>query len=358
VRLRVARAGLLKPARRPIGLWALDPRARDLWRDVAVAWAFSSIGQSIVEDLGPNGLHGVLGSNINPTTDWVGSRYGGALRFTGQTNDKLTVPDPGTDALDATSRLSVELLIRPAVLGSAGTIYGLVGKYRPSNGLRSWRIFHDGDEVALQVSGDGIANEVQITTAANLVIGTWYQLLVTYDAGVFRVYKDGRAVAVDADFGSQVSIFGGTQELLAGQRTTSGGAAEAIWTGDLASLRIWRGRALTADDARELFENPWAMYDVGLLPTPAVVHSGSVAAGSWVSAGVVAAGVEALTIGGLTNGVSYDLKAEAVDLTGNRSAGSSPVSGTPAPAAPGWLGRLARKGLDTLQGAPGGGRLR
>jgi Concanavalin A-like lectin/glucanases superfamily len=347
--LHLIRGRQSKPAAREIVLDRLPPDARALWQGCALAWPFWSVGQGHVEDTGPNRFHGVFGSNMLPS-DWVSSPYGAALRWSGQTNDKLTVADPPSNHLDGTTRLSVELTFKSAVLGSAGTIYGLVGKYRPSTGLRAWRVYIDGDELALQVSSDGAANEVQVTTAANFVVGTWYHVVLTYNAGVFRVYLNGAPATVDADFGVQLSIFGGGEELKVGQRTTAAGSAESNWQGDMASLRVWTGRVLTQAEARYLYDDRWAMWNPGMwLPSLALIHSGGAAAGAWVSAGVVPAGIQSLVIPGLVNGVSYDVKSETIDQTGNRSAGSSPVTGTPAAVAAGWKGRFNRR---IAQGAP------
>jgi hypothetical protein len=324
----------IKPAAWPLALPDLSPEAQALWRDCVLAWPFWSIGQSMVEDVGPQKLHGAIGSTIAPATDWVGSPYGAALVWNGGSNDKVTVPDPASNWLDGTSQLSMAVLFKPTTLGGAGVNYGLLNKYQPSTGLRSWRLQFDGDELALQTSNDGAGNEEQLTTNANLVTGTWYHLVVTFDAGVWQAYLNGVLLTTNGDFSTHTSIFGGTAEFKVGQRTTSGGSADTTFNGHIADVRIWNPRVLSAEDARYLYENRWAMYDHGLwLPSLAVLHSGSAAAGPWISAGLVAKGIQAKMITGLNNGMSYDVKSETIDASGNRSAGSTPVSATPAAAA-------------------------
>lgn len=324
----------LKPAAWPLALPDLSPEAQALWRDCVLAWPFWDIGRSSLEDAGPQKLNGTLGSTFNYTTDWVGSPYGSALVWNGGTNDKATVADPPSNFLDGTSKLSMEVIFKATTLGAAGVNYGLLNKYQPSTGLRSWRLQFDGDELSLQTSNDGAGNEEQKTTNANLVINTWYHLVVTFNVGVWKAYLNGVLLTTDGDFATHTSIFGGTAEFKVGQRTTAGGGADTTFNGHIASVRIWNPRVLSAEDARQLYEDRWGMYDPGLwLPSLAVLHSGSAAAGPWISAGLVAKGVQAKMITGLNNGMSYDVKSETIDTSGNRSAGSTPVSATPAAAA-------------------------
>lgn len=324
---------LAKPASAPPSIESLDPRAVRLWNSCVLAWPFLDFGAGHAEDVGPRSLHGILGSDVS-ASDWIATELGPALKSTGQSNDKIYVPDPSADHLDGANDLSISLYFRPDVVGIAGTIYGLVGKYQPATGLRSWRLYMTGDEIALQVSSDGTAFEAQVTTNANLVAGTWYHLVVSFDTGVFRVWLDGVELSTDGDFSSETSIFAGGAEFRVGQRISSGGGGVETFQGAWADVRIWRSRALDDEAVADLFEDPWAMYRFReVLPVSIEDTGGGTAAGPWVLAGEALAGEESFVVPGLENDVSYDLRADTVDTTGNVTTGTTIVSATPQAAA-------------------------
>ena len=134
-----------------------------------------------------------------------------------------------------------------------------MGKYRPSTGLRSWLLFFEPPNLRFQVSSDGAAFEPVDSSSFTWAAGTLYHIVLVYDAGATSLQVNGADVAM-GDFSAQLSIFGGTQGLHVGQRITAAGAYENAFGGDLVSLRIWRGRALTASERRYLWDDPQAMY--------------------------------------------------------------------------------------------------
>ncbi len=302
---------------------------QDLWRGVVLALPFWDHGQKIVEDISGNNLHGQFDTGLSAASDWETSTYGSYIDFDAAASEQLFIPPPPAAWLDGTSKLSVEFIFRTNV-NTGGVIQGVIGKYTTTVDRRAWRIYVDGDELALQVSSDGAANEIQLTTNANFGVATWYHMVVTYDGGVFKVYKDNIALTTDGDFGSQLSIFAGnTENLRIGARSDSNRL-----DGGIAGVRIWNGRILTAADVKRLYEDPWEMYEpvfpFSFLPTYAQEHSGGAAAGPWIFVANVAKGFGAYTIESLSNGVSYDVQLRSADLSGNVSAGSTPVAGTPA----------------------------
>jgi hypothetical protein len=325
---------ILKPAAGPFWIPDLRPQSQRLWIDCVLAMPFWSIGQNHVEDVGPFKFHGVLGSGISSANDWKGSPYGASLLWNGNTNDKVTVADPPSNVLDGFSSFSLEVIFKTTTIGADGVFYGLVGKHRPSSGVRAWRFYINGDELQLQTSNDGEGNEVQITTDANLAANAWYQAILTFASGVWSVRLNGRLLATDGNFGTHTTIFAGGEELKIGQRTTAGGGSDTTLNGEIASVRIWAARALSVEDTLLLSQDIWGMYDVGLgLPSLALEHSGGAAAGSWIFAGSVAKGIQNVVIPGLLNAVSYDVQGKTRDASGNVSAGNTPVAGTPVAAA-------------------------
>lgn len=321
-----------KPSPWPVSPLQVPPDARHLWEGLTLAWPCWDAGQRQLEDVSGNRLHGVFGSSQIAAADWIVGEHGAGLIFRGNSEDKVTVADPASNILDGTSRLSVEVIFRPT--GVTG-IQGLVGKYMPTTGNRSWRLYLDADEIEFQVSSDGANNEPQHTTAANLAAGGLYHVVVTYAAGTFAVYVNGVSQAVDGNFTTVTSIYGGARELLLGQRTASGGGAAEVFGGQIFGVRIWHARALSAADVQQLYADPWRMYEPDwVLPSLALEHPAAegAAAGPWILAGEVDPGVQFIEIPGLSNGVSYDVQIKTVDETGNVSAGSTIESATPVPA--------------------------
>ncbi len=305
--------------------------AMDLWQGCVLAYPFWDYKLRILEDLSGNGLHAVFNTNLDPISDWDVSTYGSYLDTEGGANEEATVDPPPGAWLDGTSRMSWEIIFRcDAAVAGSGTLQGLIGKYTTTNGRRSWRIYVNGDEVALQVSSDGTGNEIQETTNCNLGTSVWAHVVLTYNAGVFKAYKDGVALTTDGDFGTHLSIFAGTIEpLRIFARSDSNRLA-----GGMAGVRIWRDRVLSPDTVRRLYEDPWEMYrpvwPLPFMQSFATVHTGGAAAGPWIKAADVAKGFQAYQITGLNNGTSYDVKLHAVDQSGNASTGTTPVAGTPA----------------------------
>ena len=318
---------------KPIPWPVTPPRApwerAGLWRDLALAWPLWDVGQRQAEDVSGRGLHGTFGANFTEA-DWkVVEGHGPALDFTANVGKFLRVDDPPGDPLDGFSAFSAEVWF---VADDLSVVRGLCGKYRPSDGYRAWRFFYDG-ALTLQVSSNGTAFESK-AASAGLSTGTLYQALFTYSAGAFKLYINGASVGVTGDFTSQTSIFAGAAPFLVGQRRTTGDFAADVFDGRILSVRVW-SRALRADEALELWEDPWGMYrpDWGL-PSLAVEHEGGAAPGPWEFVGEVDAGVQELLIDGLANGVSYDVFARTVDLSENISTGCDPESGTPAASSP------------------------
>lgn len=319
----------LKPSAWPIAIPDLRPEQQRLWVDCQIAMPFWSIGQGHVEDMSHNRFHGALGAGIAPATDWVGSPWGAALKWTGQSTDKVTVADPAYNALDGFSEFSFEITFLSTTIGASGTLFGLAGKYRPATGVRSWRFYIDGAQLALQTSNDGAGNEIQLTTNAALAANTWYQAVVAFKSGVWTCRLNGSLLTTDGNFSTHTTIFGGTEELKLGQRTTAGSGSDTPLVGQIASFRLFT-RALLDAETLLLWDDKWGMYDGGLgLPSLAVEHSGGAAAGPWSEAGVVVKGVQSLLISGLMNATSYDVRIKTRDTTGNTSAGNTPAASTP-----------------------------
>ena len=373
---------LQKPMRWNVQRGLVDPRFQGLWKDCSLALPFWDPGLGHIEDVSGYGNHPVPGTGFIES-DRVPTPYGGqALQWRNQTSNYCNFSDPGTDLLDNTSTMSWEVRFYIEALNTgSGEQDGLLTKYRTSPGGRSWRLYLEGDgasnmEVELQVSSTGTNYESEKTTTCKLAAETWYQIIVTYDAGVSRLWLNGTEHAL-SDFTTATTIFGGDAPLDIGTRRGSPVALPTIddqFNGRIASARIWR-RTLSEFEARLLSRHPWGMYErawpvpqlaveqisgspVTVAPEPAVLDFTALSpvatrsldvtpasavldwtavspfagtgAGPWVQAGTAEAGDGTFRIPGLLNGTSYDLKLESVDVTGNTSSGTSAVAATPA----------------------------
>jgi hypothetical protein len=110
----------------------------------------------------------------------------------------------------------------------------------------SWRILinnTDGDLI-LTVSGDGTTEESQLTTDLTLPLNTWTFVTMIFDSGTFTVYKNANsAIAIDAHFTSQTTIFNSTTPVYIGANAD----AARHWDGAIDEFRIYN-RAISAPE--------------------------------------------------------------------------------------------------------------
>jgi len=316
---------LSKPSPWVVASGAIDSEASGLWQKLVLFLPYWDPQAFDIEDISGMGLHGVCGTQIT-SSRWIGSPYGAALHHAGlNSQDTVDIADPPTNLLDGLTRLSVEMLVR---LDNITGVKALIGKYWPNPGERSWRLMTSGDEFEMQLSSDG-TNFQQITTSGvNFLANTWYHLIWLYDAGAWSLYSQGKLVASGTS--TQTSLNASPTALKIARRSDASALA-----GDVGLVRIWRDRILTAQEIQYLYHWPWAMCEPPLLTvlTAAVLHLGGAGAGPWQLAGTVPKGNQELLVGGLMNGVSYDVQVKTEDLTGNESTGSTILSATPATAA-------------------------
>jgi hypothetical protein len=298
----------------------------DLWQGCVLALPFWDYQLRICEDLSGNGLHALFATGVDPATDWEVSTYGSYLDLEGAAAEDLSIAAPPGAWIDGTSKLSIEIICRT---DNTTGIKGLIGKYTTTTDRRSWRLYLNGAEIALQVSSDGAGNEIQESTNASIGVNNWKHFVVTFDAGVFKVWMDGVALTTDGNFTTHTSIFAGVVEPIKIFARSDGNRL----AGGIAGIRVWKDRVLGEGEVRRLYEDPWGMYEpifpLSFLPTFAQEHSGGAAAGPWILAGTAPKGAQEFLVGGLMVGTSYDIQTKSVDLSGNTSAGTTPVAGTP-----------------------------
>ena len=108
----------------------------------------------------------------------------------------------------------------------------------------SWRIIIDSTDgdLNLTVSGDGTTEEAQLTTDLTLPLNTWTFVTMIFDSGTFTVYKNANsAIAIDAHFTSQKTIFNSTTPVYIGANADTA----RHWDGAIDEFRIYN-RAISA----------------------------------------------------------------------------------------------------------------
>jgi len=134
-------------------------------------------------------------------------KFGGAYEFDGS-GDYINVLDGLR--LDGASTMTWSLWVKRYDSGD------FFGKYADSAGYRSWnfRIESDSD-VSLYVSSDGINAEIQQWDSADLSIGSWDHLVITFNNGDAKFFKNGQFVE-NKVFSTQTSIYGGMSSMKIG----------------------------------------------------------------------------------------------------------------------------------------------
>jgi hypothetical protein len=313
----------------PVEAAFLSFENRELFEGVTLAFPFWNFKESHIQDVSGNNLHGAFQAGIDPLADWSHARWGETLEFDGGTTDYIVVPDPSSDIIDGTSKITIALLVRTSIIPTLGQIQGLISKYAVATGKRSWRLYFEDNEIEFQVSSDGANNETKSTSGAAIGQSVWYFIVITFDAGVFKVYIDGKSVTVGGNF-TITNIFNGTEPIWIGRRSSGD-----PFFGEISMLAVWGSRVLNPAEVETLSWDIFGMFELDFQRvvqnvTMITAHSGGVAAGPWISAGKVAeTGPQEKLITGLTNGVLYDVQVKTIDDDGNVSAGSTIVQGTP-----------------------------
>ena len=215
-------------------------RSHPLARGLVGAWTFQDGGGSVLRDVSGHGHDGTL-TNMDPATDWVTSRYGGALDFDG-VNDYV---DCG--AGDHLNRVSVAVWCTPAS-GSRGDIAGVWGS---GNSIREFILLKGtvADRFALYVTdGSSFPNAVSSTA---IVAGREYFVVGTYDGSNVSIFVDG---SLEASTSSSLSVQNTSEPM------KIGASADANFDGGLSAVFMWN-RAISANEVADLYTRPFELYE-------------------------------------------------------------------------------------------------
>jgi len=198
---------------------------------LVAAYGFNEGSGASVTDLSGSGNSGTASG-----TEWSTSgRYGTALSFDG-TSSTVTIPD--SDSLDLTSAMTVEAWINPTALGATAWSWRTVVLKEQPAGMAYALYANNGS--ARPTGQVNIGGEQNALGPAQLPLGTWTHLAVTYDGASLQLYVNGLPVGSKAQSGP---IPGSNSPLRIG--------GNAVWgeyfAGLIDEVRIY-DRALSRDE--------------------------------------------------------------------------------------------------------------
>ncbi|WP_193210930.1 LamG-like jellyroll fold domain-containing protein [Luteolibacter marinus] len=176
---------------------------------------------------------GHAGTLTQPLAQWDPTgRIGGALRFTGELNQSVTVADEA--ALNPTSAISITAWVK------ASDWNGNRRVLQKGNNDNQYRLLAEGGDLVWE-----IANVGRIETALPPA-NEWFHLAATYDGALMRVYVNGLPVAAQAETGA-IPVTG--DPIYLGTKTP-GSIAGDHFNGWLDELSLYN-RALGSDEVGE-----------------------------------------------------------------------------------------------------------
>jgi hypothetical protein len=232
--------------------------AHPLAKNLVGFWLFNEGGGTTVKDNvngTNNGVIQKLGASTN--TSWVPTPYGiGLKNDTTSSGNGIQL----TNAIVSGTTFTIEVLLN-WTLGSGAT-YGNLCTQGPTRGL--WTKGNGGTQFHVDFADPG---DNLNTTLLNA--NQWYHAILSVNAGAGIWYINGKADGTVAAIAT--SSFDG---ILCDKNGTTGGEQ---FVGQVAYERIWVGRAITANEAQQLYFNP---FDMLIKPRPAIIRRKAVAGGN------------------------------------------------------------------------------
>lgn len=184
------------------------------------------------------GTSGIANGTPMPTTDLNGN-VGGAVQFNG-TTDYFNLGDLGSftaGSLSAWVRTDTNATERGAVaVGASG------------GGTSVYFSFMNNASGQIRVDLDDGVNRRDVQNATAMVVGQWYHIAATFDAGgTFRLYTDGVETNTESLAGDNSPYAMSFDGLIGAERTT-----ERFWEGAIDDVRIWDNE-LSAAEVGDLF---------------------------------------------------------------------------------------------------------
>lgn len=221
-----------------------------LSRGLVGMWLFNEGAGSQLSDISVKNNHGTL-TNMNPANDWVGSLHGGALDFDGTDDYVVTNVSPNVGNGDFTLSAWVNL----------DAIGGTDDNFIRQDGGSPRRIYllrYDegtSPDVFSMLTFDGSIQQALSTTSPET--NRWYHVLGTRTKvpNELKIYVDGVLEATAT--GTTADLETGAAAIYFGTDPNGLPSFVEMLDGQLSDVSIWN-RALSASEARQLFNDPYA----------------------------------------------------------------------------------------------------
>ncbi|MCH8475889.1 MAG: MBG domain-containing protein, partial [Opitutales bacterium] len=222
--------------------------------DLAVYLPLDENSGNIASDASGNNRDGtIFGSPEWRPEDGV---FGGALRFTGSGQHAVLADSQG---LDNVAQMSWSWWMRPEADNS--NVRGILSKRDSANSGQAWSFFLHNNNV-LNIDMPSSSNRLQVGT---IPANEWTHVVVVFDGSQpsndrLQVYFNGEFS--DTHSASIDTLPSRSNSVVLGLLDTGD---DRSFRGDLDEVRIYHGRALTAEDVEELFTGvgrnvgPWVL---------------------------------------------------------------------------------------------------
>ncbi|MBI2085442.1 MAG: LamG domain-containing protein [Candidatus Aenigmarchaeota archaeon] len=202
-------------------------------------WRMDDGSGLTAKDHSGNSRNGNLNS-MDPATDWVAGKFGGALDFDG-TNDHVNIGD-FLETGNGRKELTVIMLVKTGVEQNQK---GILAHYDYGINQRSWELRTNsaGDgKFAVIVSTDGTFNAGKrkyYVSNTVFIDNSWHQIGFTFNSGTLKLYLDGSEVTVTKINDDPITtIHDSTAGITIGSLLSSGASADNF-NGVVDEIRIF-----------------------------------------------------------------------------------------------------------------------
>jgi len=218
--------------------------AHPLAQGLVACWIMNEGCGNKIYDLSENRNVGTL-SNAS----WTLYENGSALDFN-DTNSSVEIED--NDSLDGYTEMSWSFWVIPRDI--AEDTAGFITKYDAVNGKRSWAVRQAEaiNEIQLFISGDGTTFAHAESSGFNLIDDALTHIVVVKKGAVGYFYKDGQFISSEGGLASV--IYAGSEDVAIGRYRA------VFFDGLIDNIQIYN-RALTPDEAQQLYYEPYAMFE-------------------------------------------------------------------------------------------------
>jgi hypothetical protein len=199
-------------------------------------------GSTTFTDSSPNGL--TVTANGDAAISTAHSKFGGASGYFSGGANRLTIPD--SEWFTASNDdFTIEAWLHPTAWNTGFNANHWCGQSNnlANNGNRSWSCFLDDGIAGFYYTTNGVTDNVQSFSAADVELGSWFHYAASIQSGVVRVFVNGLLAGTHTLPGA---IFDSTADLCIGTfgKYAEEGYPGLSYTGYIDELRIVKGTAV------------------------------------------------------------------------------------------------------------------